>query len=113
MADNRSNESRTEQSQGQRGLARSSEQNRYLSSRRDPFDVFAAGPFGMMRRLQDDFDRLFGTFAGGRSLFEPFGGREGTDWSPAIEAFQRGSDFVVRAEVPGVAKDDLDRKSVV
>jgi HSP20 family protein len=29
------------------------------------------------------------------------------DWTPAIEAFQRGSEFVVRADVPGLSRDDL------
>ena len=57
----------------------------------------------MMRRLQDDFDRLFGKFPFGQSLGE----RESSDWTPAIEAFQRGSDFIVRAEVPGLSRDDL------
>ena len=28
-------------------------------------------------------------------------------WSPAIEAFQRGSDFVVRADVPGMKRHEL------
>lgn len=107
MAEKRGTENRTEQSQGQRGLARTSEQSRYLSSRRDPFDLFGTGPFGMMRRLQDDFDRLFGSIGVGRGWMEPFGDRESADWTPAIEAFQRGNDFVVRADVPGLSREDL------
>lgn len=102
MVEKRS-DSRSEQESGQRGLTRSAEQNRGLSTRRDPFDLFGAGPFSMMRRLQDDFDRLFGKFPFGQSLGE----RESSDWTPAIEAFQRGSDFIVRAEVPGLSRDDL------
>jgi HSP20 family protein len=101
-------DTRTEEGQRQRerDLARSSEGPRSLSSRRDPFDVFGTGPFSMMRRLQDDFDRLFGSFGLGQGL-SPFGGREQTDWTPAIEAFQRGSEFVVRADVPGLSRDDV------
>jgi HSP20 family protein len=101
-------DTRTEhgQSQRERGLSRSSEGQRSLSSRRDPFDVFGTGPFGRMRRLQDDFDRLFGGFGLGQGL-SPFGGGEQADWTPAIEAFQRGSEFVVRADVPGLSRDDL------
>jgi HSP20 family protein len=105
MAEKRT-DTRAEQGQGERGLARSSEQNRSLSSRRDPFDILGSGPFGMMRRIQDDFDRLFGGFGLGQGL-APFGGRERTDWVPAIEAFQRGSEFVVRADVPGLSREDL------
>jgi len=106
MAEKRETESRTEQPQTQRGLARSAEQNRGIRARRD-FDLFETGPFGMMRRLQDDFDRLFGGFGLSRGSLEPFGDRERADWTPAIEAFQRGSDFVVRADVPGLSRDDL------
>jgi HSP20 family protein len=106
MAEKRVTEHRTEQPQAQRALGRPSEQNRSLANRRD-FDPFETGPFGLMRRLQDDVDRLFGSFGAGRGLMAPFGDRERTDWTPAIEAFQRGSDFVVRADVPGLSREDL------
>jgi HSP20 family protein len=29
------------------------------------------------------------------------------DWSPAIDAYQRGNEFVIRAEVPGMQRQDL------
>ena len=107
MAEKRVSEQRQEQEQGGRGLARTSEQNRGLATRRDPFDVFGTGPFSLMRRMQDDFDRLFSSFGFGPSLGSSLAGREQTDWAPAIEAFQRGSDFIVRADVPGLSRDDL------
>jgi HSP20 family protein len=94
-----------QQSQSQRGLSRSSESNRGIA-RRDPFDLFEAGPFAMMRRLQDDFDRLFGGF-GGHGWGAPIAERQRMDWTPAIEAFHRGNEFVVRADVPGLSRDDL------
>jgi HSP20 family protein len=34
-------------------------------------------------------------------------GQQTGDWTPAIEAFQRGNEFVVRAEVPGMSRQDL------
>jgi HSP20 family protein len=65
----------------------------------------------------------FAGFFGGRDPFaafwEPFGlatrdrwpfrsGREsGTLWTPQIETFQRGNEFVVRADLPGLTKDDV------
>jgi HSP20 family protein len=65
----------------------------------------------------------FASFWGGRdpfaSFFEPFGlirnmspfqsGRAGTEqlWSPQLESFQRGDEFVVRADLPGLTKDDV------
>lgn len=103
MAETRNTQTGTEHAREQRSLARPSERNRGLSARRDPLDFFGTGPFGMMRRLQDDFDRLFGSFPYGQSL----GDREMLEWTPAIEAFQRGSDFVVRADVPGLSREDL------
>ena len=61
---------------------------------------------------------------GGRDPFaafwEPFGlttrnagslqpGRQGAGalWAPQIETFQRGNEFVVRADLPGLKKDDV------
>jgi HSP20 family protein len=99
MAEKRA-ETRTEE----RGLERSSGRSRGLSPRRDPFDVFSYGPFAMLRRMQDDMDRIFGGFGGGLSRFSE---REGFDWMPAIDAFQRGNEFVIRADVPGLSRDDL------
>ena len=66
----------------------------------------------------------FAGFWGGRdpftSFWEPFGltprsgwpfqsGRQGVGslWSPQIETFQRGNEFVVRADLPGLKKDDV------
>ena len=34
------------------------------------------------------------------------GGQQG-DWAPAIEAFQRGSEFVVRADIPGMKRNEI------
>ena len=103
MAEKRSTETGE---QSQRGLSRSSESTRSVA-RRDPFDVFEAGPFAMMRRIQDDFDRLFGGFGLGQGLGGSLSERQRTDWTPAIEAFQRGNEFVVRADVPGLSRNDL------
>jgi HSP20 family protein len=91
MAETRSGQHRTDIAQWQRNPERPSEQNRSPTARR------------LMRRLQDDFDRLFGSFPYGQSL----GDREVLDWIPPIEAFQRGSDFVIRVDVPGLSRDDL------
>jgi len=60
-----------------------------------------------MQRLSEDVDRIFGDFFGSRMLgnrLSAFG--ETTRW-PEIEAFQRGDKFVIRADVPGLNKDDI------
>jgi HSP20 family protein len=85
----------------------------------------ARSPFTLMRRMMDDMDRLFEDFGFGREfgfgrgLTAPlFGGidrdvwgdtsDEGAAlWSPAVEVLEKGDKLVVRAEIPGVAKDDV------
>src|SRR5688572_25823803 len=106
MAEQRNTGQRTEVSQDQRGLERSAGRTRDLGTRRDPFDVFGFGPFTMMRRMQEDIDRLFGGFGSSRGSLAPFG-REIGDWAPAIDVFQRGNELVVRADVPGLSREDL------
>lgn len=103
MAEPRKTTERREES-AERGLERAGRQGRGLAAW-DPFD-FRSGPFSLIRRMQEDMDRLFGSLGGGRGWMSPFG-EEGGEWMPAIEAFQRGNDFVVRAEVPGIRREDL------
>jgi HSP20 family protein len=38
----------------------------------------------------------------------PRAGEQLGDWTPAIDAFQRGNEFVVRADVPGMSRNDLN-----
>ena len=77
-------------------------------------------PFAAMRRWSEDMDRLlqdfgFGQLGFGSSPFREIGsiGRrlgpenEIGDWSPQVEAFRRGDKFVVRADLPGMKKDDV------
>ncbi|HEY8460004.1 MAG TPA: Hsp20/alpha crystallin family protein, partial [Blastocatellia bacterium] len=73
-----------------------------------PFSPFGPfGPFGMMRRLSDEMDRAFGR------MFEDFGLSrrrlfgEPTVWSPPVEVFERDNNLVVRADLPGLSKDDI------
>jgi HSP20 family protein len=107
MADRQSTKVRTEQSNEQRGLEGSSPNRGLARQRREPFDVFDFSPLAMIRRMQDDMDRLFGSFGAGSSWMRPFRDAEAAEWAPAIEAFQRGNEFVVRADVPGLSRDDL------
>lgn len=83
----------------------------------------AASPFSLVRRMADDMDRLFQDFGFGRSgigLFPSLGsvvdrvpGRggsssiESTAWTPQVEAFRRGDRFVVRADLPGLSREDV------
>ena len=55
----------------------------------------STSPFDLMRRLNDEMDRWFG------------GGFEAV-WAPNVEVFQRGDELVVRADLPGLGKNDVD-----
>ncbi|HLK10795.1 MAG TPA: Hsp20/alpha crystallin family protein [Candidatus Binatia bacterium] len=64
-----------------------------------------------MRRFAEEMDRLFGEFRFGPSsllprLELPWEGREG-EWLPSLEVAERGGKLVVRADLPGLAKDDV------
>ena len=95
---------RTQSDDRQRGLSRG-EANRRLA-RRDEFWDLPADPFRMMRRLFE-FDRWPFAQTG---LFGGAGGRSGAlqgFWSPQIETFQKGDQFIVRADLPGLERKDI------
>lgn len=58
-------------------------------------------PFGMMRRLSSEMDRLFGGFPVAFTD-TPFEG-----WAPEVEAFAKDGQFVVRADLPGLSDKDV------
>jgi HSP20 family protein len=71
-----------------------------------------SSPFQLFRRLSEQmdemFDRAFGGFSGtalSRRASPSFAAPQ--LWAPRIEAFQRGDEFVVRAELPGLKRDDV------
>jgi len=80
----------------------------------------SASPFMLMRRMAEDMDRLFENFGfAPMGLTSSFGSRLGRDfwnddrgmssqmWAPQIETFRRGDKLVVRADLPGLKKDDV------
>jgi HSP20 family protein len=77
-----------------------------------PFSPFMLGPFALIRSLQEDIDRVFGVAARSQGAMTRPGQGSATDgaqggWSPALETFQRGNEFVVRVALPGLSADDV------
>lgn len=70
----------------------------YLTSSR------SLDPFNQFRRLSDQMERWFETFAGVRRADR---GSEMSFWAPDVETFLRDDKFVVRADLPGLTKDDV------
>jgi HSP20 family protein len=62
-----------------------------------------SSPFPFMRRLTEEMDRAFGL---GPTFFGPVEPAP-TAWVPAIEIFERDNTFFVRAELPGLTKEDV------
>jgi HSP20 family protein len=91
-------------------LSRSGHRQDRSIARREEYDPFWSGyasPFQLMRRMSEEMDRLFGRVfdepRGGHGFLSPSSGF----WSPKIESFQKGDKFIVRAELPGIKKDEV------
>jgi len=68
---------------------------RYPLTEQDSWVTYS--PFGMMRRLADEMDRLS----------EGFPMTRGRLYSPEIDMVERDGKLVVRADLPGMTKDDV------
>jgi HSP20 family protein len=90
-------------------------------SRRTPYFGTSGSPFSLMRRMADDIERLFSDDYArvgygmqspqrGAGLFDPW--RMETRiadaaWAPQVETFRREGNLVVRADLPGLTKNDI------
>ena len=71
----------------------------------------AATPFTFMRRFSEEMDHLFEDFGLGRGMLTPILDKAQLPqgpWSPQIEIFERGNQIVLRADLPGLTRDDVD-----
>jgi len=70
-------------------------------------------PFGMMRRFTKDMEQLFEDF--GAFKFPTFFNREfpftsefkDFEWMPQVEVTKSNGDFMVKADLPGLTKDNV------
>jgi HSP20 family protein len=75
------------------------------------------GPFSLIRRMTEDMDRMLGSLAFGRGLGTPLATNADRDlwsdaaanaaWIPEVETFRQGDKLIVRADLPGLSKDDV------
>ena len=79
------------------------------SHRADIGSLRHASPFSFMRRFSEEMDRLFEDVGFGNWSGHPFSSRrfDSFTWAPQVETFQRNGQFVVRADLPGLTKDDI------
>jgi HSP20 family protein len=110
--------------ESERGIRTTNEPVRGGMTRRGTSPVSGYGgagsPFTLMRRMAEDMDRIFGEFGFGPSLgvspllSSSLGQGRGLSsgglraWSPQLETFRRGDKLVVRADLPGLRKEDVN-----
>jgi HSP20 family protein len=117
MPESKTRSEQTERAQhsGGKAVARQERSPRAVQRWEPSASLSFGSPFELMDRMTEEmdraFDRMFRDFGlsrrsgTSRGLFGP-AGREGI-WAPRIEAFQHGDRFTVRAELPGLKKDDV------
>ncbi|MGO9466196.1 MAG: Hsp20/alpha crystallin family protein [Isosphaeraceae bacterium] len=81
--------------------------------------ISGGSPFAFMRRFTEEMDRLFedfgiesrvhfpSLFTRGRELVRRETGLVPAAWSPRIDVVERDGQYVVRADLPGLARDDV------
>jgi HSP20 family protein len=86
-----------------------------------PYSGLGSSPYSLMRRMAEDMDRIFDTFGFrpgttgwlspssglGRDRWSGASGLEETVWSPQVETLRRGDRLVIRADLPGMNRDDV------
>src|SRR5687768_1708517 len=103
------------QRKSQGGRSPESKTETGIARREQSANVRMVSPFSLMRRFSEEMDRLFGDFGFGGSLASgvgrEFGRRtdlEGSMWLPQVEAFEREGKLIIRADLPGLTKDDIE-----
>ena len=75
-----------------------------LEPRRDWISRVFDRDLRMMRQMSRDFDRMFGDLGFRMPVFERM---PEVEWIPELEVFERDGRFVVRADLPGMKKEDV------
>ena len=70
---------------------------------------WGGSPFTALQRLADEMDRMVEDFGFGRRWGRSLGFEEGRmgRWAPEVEVFQRNNELVVRADLPGLKRDEV------
>ncbi len=74
-------------------------------SRRTGVPAVFTNPFSLMRRFGEDMEQLLDEFGFGRAMPRSFG--QIAAWAPQVEVLQRDNQLVIRADLPGINKDNV------
>jgi HSP20 family protein len=73
-----------------------------------PDAVSGVSPFRALQRFADEIDRMFDDVGRRWTGIPPWRERTTADtWAPQIEVFQKDNELVVRADLPGMRRDDV------
>jgi HSP20 family protein len=68
---------------------------------------WSSNPFQAMQRLADEMDRMFDGFGLGRRWPSGRTGFGAESWAPDVEVFQKNNELVIKADLPGLKKDEV------
>lgn len=69
-----------------------------------PSSLFSTSPWQMMRRMQDDMDRLFNQLV--QPVSQEFQQLQ-PSWAPRVDISQDDKEWLIEADLPGVKKEDI------
>ncbi|MDM7915637.1 MAG: Hsp20/alpha crystallin family protein [Candidatus Eisenbacteria bacterium] len=70
-----------------------------------PREFWTASPFDLMRRFTEEMGRWFDGFGPRAGAMRS--GRAAVSWAPPVEILERDNHLLVRAELPGMKKEDV------
>jgi HSP20 family protein len=73
-------------------------------TRRSPLSI---APLRMLDRFADEMDRMFDEFGLGRTWTRGGSALNLMRWTPQVDVEQRGNELIIRADLPGMSKDDV------
>jgi HSP20 family protein len=94
-----------EESGQQTALAQSRNDQQTGLSRRTGVPAVFTNPFSLIRRFGEDMEQLLDEFGFGRAIPRGFG--QIAAWAPQVEVLQRDNQLVIRADLPGINKDNV------
>ncbi|MCK4257197.1 Hsp20/alpha crystallin family protein [candidate division WOR-3 bacterium] len=67
-------------------------------------------PLAELTRLEDTFDKFIDRFFSDffPTRWEKEEGLHGVEWAPAVDLIEKEDHFLLRLEIPGIKKDDID-----
>src|SRR6516164_8026010 len=72
----------------------------------EPFEMVRMSPFALLRRFIEDMEQQWGQLGMGQGR-QGMATTGGAFFSPPMEVFEREGHLVVRADLPGLTKDDV------